>query len=169
MVRLYVVGLMVVFSFGQLHPQVPKESKQVLGKWTFTLTERDNKPVRIKKTDKGLFRVEGDSIVLCIQDEYGNYEPQLRFPKTPNKSGPNGMYYEWGNKQVDDDGDSIQNSYWIKFTDIKKPSVEISVGSSQRLITESKGDYSSWTESFKDKFRNWNYGHSSTLIGKRVK
>jgi hypothetical protein len=169
MVRLYVIGLMVVLSFGQLHPQVPKESKQVLGKWTFTLTERDNKPVRIKKTDNGLFRVEGDSIVLCIQDEYGNYEPQMRFPQTPKKSGPNGLYYEWVKKKIDSDGDSVEDSYWIKFTDIRKQRVQISVGVFNYLRTESKGEVSTWTESFLKKFRNWSYGYSSTMVGQRVK
>ena len=169
MVKLYVISLIVVVSFGQVHSQILKESKQILGKWTFTLTDTDDKGVGDRKTIKGLFRLEGDSIAFCIQDEYGNYEPLVVFHHKPKKSGPDGIYYEWIRNEVDIDGDSVETTHWLKFTDVRKRRVQISLGSLQQLKTESKGEYSTWSQSFKEKYRNWKYGQSSTLIGQRVK
>jgi hypothetical protein len=160
---------MFLISFGELHPQVPKESKQILGNWTLLETKRNSKPVRSQKTEKVSFQIEGDSIDLLLEDRYGNYEPKLRFPKTPKRSGPNGLLYEWGSDEVDEDGDSLSVTHWVEFVDIKKKRVQISIGTLQRLKTESQGEYSSWSESFKEKWSNWNYGTSSTFTGQRAK
>lgn len=171
MVRLYVIGLMVILSIGDLHSQVPKESKQILGKWSVILTERDNTPVRIKKTDRILIRLEGDSILISVEDKYGNYEPGFRFPQTPKKSGPKGLYYEWVNTTIDDDGDTIDYHNYVSFTDIKKPRIQIRIGSRPHIRSESKGPVDTWTESYREKYRQNSIRSmtSSVLTGQRVK
>jgi hypothetical protein len=146
MVGLYVIGLMVILSIGDLHSQVPVETKDILGEWVFTKIETNYVPTSGWPPIQVMFRLEDDSVVYYIQDEYGNYGPKYedKFPKNPVKSGPNGLYYEKTKNDTDKDGDTFRDTYWIKLIELNKPHVIMIVGRINGELISTQGN--SWGE-----------------------
>lgn len=119
------LSLFVLLTSDSLGQSI-KDTKRILGKWKFTETERKN------RTNNVLIKIDGDSIVVMIEDDYGNYDPtsskNLRFPVVPKQSGPKGMSFEKNYITIDSDNDTIDVTQYIQFKNMNRKKVDVSVG-----------------------------------------
>lgn len=131
------LSLFVLLTSDSLGQSI-KDTKRILGKWKFTETERKN------RSNNVLIKIDGDSIVVIVEDDYVNYDPtsskNLRFPVIAKRSGPKGMYFEKTERDVDEDKDTIQSSEWIKFEDIGKNKLSISIGKLYEVFGDKSTD-----------------------------
>lgn len=138
--------LLVVLSFLSVFAsaQAASDAKRIAGDWVFTDTEGKRKTYNVR------IRVDGDSILLMQEDEYGNYVPEdgARFPVVPHRSGPKGLSFQVKSIEIDDDGDSIGVSRFLSFVGLQKAKVEVSIGTAYHFITKKPetGDQSRWYE-----------------------
>lgn len=137
-----------------------KYIQKILGRWT---VEEVGKPKTRKEI---IIEIVNDTIQLRVLDEYGNYEvSSMRFPSSPVKSGPKGLLFAKDSVYVDDDGDTVDVSMWMKYQNIDKSSLDLSVGQSERLRTERYGSRDTWPtdvrETLDDKIRSLIYGSYS--------
>ena len=120
--------------------------KRVLGTWSMV----DNATGK-----QHILRLsgQGDSLSVELQDEYGNYTSTNRrfFSIEPTKAGPKGILFEKSAYEVDSDGDTTDVTTWMKFEDLNKQRVKVSIGTLQQLRTRSMGPFDSWPQSFRDK------------------
>ena len=122
---LFTVSLLLILT-STVWGQSINDTKRIVGKWKFTDKDRTN------RTNNVRINIEGDSIVLMEEDEYGNYDPtsskNLRFPVVPKRSGPKGMYFEKNYITIDSDNDTVDVSKYIQFKNVNKNKVDVSGG-----------------------------------------
>jgi len=116
--------------------------KTVFGKWELT---------NVKKNSKGVIEIknEKDSIILYIEDTYGNFNSGLSFPNKPFMIGPKKVTYRKESIYISE-VDTVDVSLTLEFYDFKGKTGKMSTGESRipKNVTVDNVtlQHHSWTE-----------------------
>lgn len=138
---LKLVSLLFFFQFYFMNGGNFNE-KSVLGKWELTNEKNNSKNMIEVKNER-------DSIIIHIEDTYGNFNSMFSFPNKPFKIGPKKVTYRKESLDIWE-VDTLDVIVTLEFYDFKGKTGKLSTGESRipKNVTVDNVTklYNSWTE-----------------------